>query len=209
MKNIILASASPRRKELLQQIGLTFSVIPSHADEVITKTLPGEIVEELSKQKAEDVAKDLEEGIVIGSDTIVWQNGKVMGKPHSREEAWEMLRGLQGNTHSVFTGVTVLVKERDAEEIQEHTFFCETKVYVYPMTEAETEQYMHMGDLVNKAGDRVWDTDNGHQPEWYDKAGAYGIQGRFGAWVKGIEGDYNSVVGLPVSALWQVLKQYV
>lgn len=231
MKNLILASASPRRKELLEQIGLTFTVIPSHADEVITKTLPGEIVEELSRQKAEDIAKDIEDGIIIGSDTIVWQDGHVMGKPHSREEAWEMLRRIQGSTHSVFTGVTVLVKEgreaasesgnvgEEMESEQEtaeakgtvkcHTFFCETKVYVYPMTEAETEGYLRAGEVMDRADGRVWDTDNGHQPEWYDKAGAYGIQGRFGAWVKGIEGDYNSVVGLPVSALWQVLKNYI
>lgn len=207
MKRLILASASPRRKELLEQIGLTFEVIPSHADEVITKTLPGEIVEELSRQKAEDIAKDIEEGIIIGSDTIVWQDGHVMGKPHSREEAWEMLRRIQGSTHSVFTGVTVLVK--DKEGMKCHTFFCETKVHVYPMTEAETEGYLRAGEVMDRADGRVWDTDNGHQPEWYDKAGAYGIQGRFGAWVKGIEGDYNSVVGLPVSALWQVLKNYI
>ena len=235
MKNLILASASPRRKELLEQIGLTFTVIPSHADEVITKTLPGEIVEELSRQKAEDIAKDIEEGIIIGSDTIVWQDGHVMGKPHSREEAWEMLRRIQGSTHSGFTGVAVLVKEstkkdnadgsdeesaeqnikeendvKNAEENMKcHTFFCETKVHVYPMTEAETEGYLRAGEVMDRADGRVWDTDNGHQPEWYDKAGAYGIQGRFGAWVKGIEGDYNSVVGLPVSALWQVLKNYL
>lgn len=225
MKNVILASASPRRKELLEQIGLTFQVIPSHADEVITKTEPGEIVEELSRQKAEDVAKEIEEGIVIGSDTIVWSNGHVMGKPHDRQEAWEMLRGIQGSTHSVFTGVTVLVKQK-AAAVQEtdkenpvqsntavqpecHTFFCETKVHVYPMTEADTETYLNAGEVSARPDGRIWDTDNGHQPEWMDKAGAYGIQGRFGAWVKGIEGDYNSVVGLPIASLWQVLKQYL
>ena len=193
MKNIILASASPRRRELLEQIGLEFTVIPSHAEEIITKELPGEIVEELSRQKAEDVARDVEDGIVIGSDTIVWQDGRVMGKPHSREEARDMLRRIQGNTHSVFTGVTVIVKDREvAEKTPEgtvHTFFCETKVHVYPMTEAETEKYLDSGEPM-------------------DKAGAYGIQGKFAAWVSGIEGDYNCVVGLPVAALWQVLRHY-
>ncbi len=188
MKKIILASASPRRRELLEQIGLEFAVIPSKAEEIITKERPAEIVEELSKQKAEDVAAQVEEGIVIGSDTIVWQDGRVMGKPHSREEAWEMLRGLQGNTHSVFTGVTVIVKQEGKEVY--HTFSKETKVHVYPMTEEETEAYLDTGEPM-------------------DKAGAYGIQGRFAAWVESIEGDYNSVVGLPVSDLWQVLKQYV
>lgn len=205
MEKIILASASPRRKELLEQIGLTFTVLPSQADEVITKTEPGEIVEELSKQKAEDTASRVEDGIVIGADTIVWKDGQVMGKPHNRQEAWEMLRSIQGSTHSVFTGVTVLVKKTN----ECHTFFCETKVHVYPMSEAETEAYLQAGEVADRADGRVWDTDNGHQPEWMDKAGAYGIQGRFGAWVKGIDGDYNSVVGLPVSALWQVLKKYL
>lgn len=189
MKRIILASASPRRRELLAQIGLTFEVIPSSADEVITKELPGEVVEELSLQKAGDVAKDIADGIVIGSDTIVWQNGRIMGKPREREEAYEMLRGLQGNTHSVFTGVTVIVRADGKNKVR-HTFFEETKVRVYPMTEAETEQYIDTGEPM-------------------DKAGAYGIQGRFAAWVQGIEGDYNSVVGLPVASLWQVLKNYV
>ena len=208
MKKIILASASPRRKELLAQIGLEFEVIPSHAEEKITKTEPGDVVEELSLQKAADVAAGVEDGIVIGSDTIVWHDGHVMGKPHSREEAKSMLREIQGDTHSVFTGVTVIVKENHRESAV-YTFFCETKVHVYPMTEAETEQYLNTGEQENKTGDRVWDTHNGHQPEWYDKAGAYGIQGAFAAWVKAIEGDYNSVVGLPVSALWQVLKDIV
>ena len=186
MKKIILASASPRRKELLAQIGLEFEVKPSHAEEIITKTEPGEIVEELSLQKASDVAWEVEEGIIIGSDTIVWHDGHAMGKPHSREEARQMLREIQGDTHSVFTGVTVIVKE-EKEVRSVNTFYCETKVHVYPMTEEETEQYLDTGEPM-------------------DKAGAYGIQGAFAAWVKSIEGDYNSVVGLPVSALWQVLK---
>lgn len=188
MKKIILASASPRRRELLEQIGLEFEVIPSRCEEVITKTLPGEIVEELSQQKAADVAKNIPEGIIIGSDTIVWQDGCVMGKPADREAARTMLRQIQGSTHSVFTGVTVIVKEK-GQEIG-RTFFKETKVHVYPMTEEETERYIDTGEPM-------------------DKAGAYGIQGAFAAYVEGIEGDYNSVVGLPVSALYQVLKQYL
>jgi septum formation protein len=99
-----------------------------------------------------------------------------------------MLRKLQGNTHSVFTGVTVICKEQGQEICR--TFSRETKVHVYPMTEAETEKYLDTGEPM-------------------DKAGAYGIQGAFAAWVESIEGDYNNVVGLPVSALWQILKEYV
>lgn len=187
MRRIILASGSPRRRELLEQIGLEFEVIPSGAEEVITKTRPAEVVEELSLQKASEVAARVEKGIIIGSDTVVCQDDQIMGKPADRGQAREMLRKLQGNTHSVFTGVTVLVKGGDG--ILQHTFSCETKVHVYPMTPEETEKYLDTGEPM-------------------DKAGAYGIQGKFAAWVKSIEGDYNNVVGLPVSALWQVLKQY-
>ncbi|MCD8347773.1 MAG: Maf family protein [Lachnospiraceae bacterium] len=209
MRRIILASGSPRRKELLAQTGLEFEVIPGEVDEdaVVCALLetrevsprtaelaggtedayPADVVKALSASKAEAVAAQIEEGIVIGSDTVVWDN-EIMGKPADRADAYRMLRQLQGKVHSVFTGVTVIVKEN--EEAKRHTFFCETKVEVYPMTEQETESYLDTGEAM-------------------DKAGAYGIQGKFGLWVKGIEGDYNSVVGLPLSALWQVLKAYV
>lgn len=195
MKRVILASASPRRKELLGQLGLAFEIVPSRCEEVVTKQAPGEVVEELSLQKAEDAAaqvrgdeKDACDMIVIGSDTIVYHNGRILGKPADREDARKMLRGLQGDTHSVFTGVTVLVWEDGNRS--SHTFFSETKVHVCPMTEQETEEYLDIGEPM-------------------DKAGAYGIQGKFAAWISGIEGDYNTVVGLPVCALWQVLKQYL
>ena len=188
MKKIILASASPRRRELLAQIGLEFDVIPSSAEEVITETEPDKVVESLSRQKAEDVAGRIAEGIVIGSDTIVYQNGHILGKPADRAQAWAMLRSLQGGTHSVFTGVTVLVKENG--NTVRHTFSSETKVHVCPMTEQETERYLDSGEPM-------------------DKAGAYGIQGRFAAWIDAIEGDYNAVVGLPVAKVWSVVKEYL
>ena len=185
MKRIILASASPRRKELLEQIGLTFEVTVSNVPEVITKSEPSEVVEELSAQKAKAAAQaQMKEGaaIVIGADTIVCQDGKIMGKPKDKEDVAKMLKRLAGNTHSVFTGVTVI-----EDGVTVRTFSCETKVRVYPMTEQEIWDYIETGEPM-------------------DKAGAYGIQGRFAAWIEGIEGDYNNVVGLPVSALWQVLK---
>ncbi len=191
MRRIILASASPRRRELLQQIGLKFEVIPSRAEEKITKVLPNEVVEELALQKAQDVAAAVEEGVVIGADTIVWHDGHIMGKPKDREHARRMLREIQDSTHSVFTGVAVLVKDRaGGTDLDCHVFSCETKVRVYPMTEAETEEYLDTGEPM-------------------DKAGAYGIQGAFAAWVESIEGDYNNVVGLPISALYQILKRYL
>lgn len=190
MKRIILASASPRRKELLEQIGVDFEVVISNAPEIITKTDPQQVVEELSRQKAEAVAKQLHgtEGenvcgtIVIGADTVVCKDGEIMGKPRDEADAYRMLCLLAGSTHSVFTGVTVI-----ADGALVKTFSCGTRVHIYPMTQEEIQSYIETGEPM-------------------DKAGAYGIQGRFAAWVKGIEGDYNNVVGLPVSALWQVLK---
>lgn len=189
MKKIILASASPRRRELLEQIGLKFEVIPGKGEEIITKQVPSEVVEELSFQKAMEVADHVCDAIVIGADTVVCQNGQIMGKPTDREDATRMLGNLQGNTHSVYTGVTVLVKDATGKIIASHTFSRETKVHVYPMTEQEIRRYIDTGEPM-------------------DKAGGYGIQGAFAAWVESIEGDYNNVVGLPVSALWQVLKTY-
>lgn len=226
MRKIILASASPRRRELLEQIGLEFEVIPSQGEEVITKQLPREVVEELSRQKAEEVAGRVDGGIVIGSDTVVCQEGRIMGKPADREDARGMLRRIQGGVHSVFTGVTVLVKDEAGKITDSHTFSRETKVRVYPMTEEEIEGYLNTGRREEAAGKAEGGPDSRKLEaetnvagkaeggsllsyEWQDKAGAYGIQGAFAAWVESIEGDYNNVVGLPVSALWQVLKKYV
>lgn len=189
MKQFILASASPRRRELLEQIGVEFAVVPSEAPEVITKSLPSEVVEELSLQKATDVAEQVEEGIILGADTIVCQNGAIMGKPKDRADAARMLQALQGEEHSVFTGVTILVKE-GGSLVASQTFSQETKVYVYEMTDEEIQRYIDTGEPM-------------------DKAGAYGIQGRFAAYVEGIEGDYNNVVGLPVSAVWQAVKEFL
>ena len=187
MKRLILASNSPRRRELLEQIGVEFEVIPSNAEEKVTKQEPSEVVEELSRQKAEDVAAAVEDGIVLGADTVVCQDGQIMGKPKDEADAKQMLQKLQGEEHSVYTGVTILVKENGAvQHVQ--TFSQETKVYVYEMTDEEIDRYIATGEPM-------------------DKAGAYGIQGRFAAYVDGIEGDYNNVVGLPVSAVWQELKE--
>ena len=187
MRKIILASNSPRRKELLSQIGLRFQVKPAAGEEIITKETPWEIAEELSWQKAREAAETVEEGIIIGADTLVWQDGKPMGKAKDQEDAARMIQSLQGRDHFVYTGVTVLVKEGDQTE--SHVFYRKTRVRVFPMTDEEIWDYIKTGEPM-------------------DKAGAYGIQGAFAAWIDEIEGDYNTVVGLPVSALWQVLKKY-
>lgn len=189
---IILASASPRRKELLKQAGLSFKTMPSTKEEKITKDLPSEIVEELSYQKAVDICGQLagtmkEDFVVIGADTIVSSWNKVMGKPKDKEEAFDMLWELQGKSHQVYTGVTLAWKYQD-EPAMFYTFNECTDVTVFPMTEEEIEKYIDSKEPM-------------------DKAGAYAIQGRFAAYVQGICGDYANVVGLPVGRLYQEMKK--
>lgn len=183
---IILASASPRRKELLGKTGLEFEIIPAKGEEVITQTLPWEVVKELSFQKAKEIAElQTEECIVIGSDTIVAKGEKIMGKPKNEANAFEMLSEIAGDVHQVYTGVTLIRTGEDAKTV---TFAEKTEVYLYPMNEQEIRAYIASGDCM-------------------DKAGAYGIQGDFAIHVKGIEGDYYNVVGLPIGKVYQELKQ--
>lgn len=198
---IILASASPRRKELLEQIGLPFEVMTSHVEERISSARPDRVVEELSCQKAEAVAEewdlsrlacpegDREKGLlVIGADTVVALDGAILGKPVDREDAVTMLERLQGREHAVYTGVTLLYRAADAPEWIRKCFHERSKVYFFPMTKAEIAEYVKTGDPM-------------------DKAGAYGIQGRCARYISGIEGDYNNVVGLPVGRLYQEIKE--
>ena len=188
-EKIILASASPRRRELLHQIGLETEVLPSRIEEKPTATQPEEVVEELSRQKCLDVAGKVQEnGVVLGADTVVALDGKIMGKPGSAGQAAEMLKSLQGRSHQVFTGVT-LAEVRKGRIVRQETFSERTEVFLFPMTEEEIEAYILSG-------------------EPFDKAGAYGIQGSFARHVKSIEGDYNNVVGLPVAAVYQRLKKW-
>lgn len=184
-----MASASPRRSDLLKQIGLPFEVRVSGMEEVTSKKLPHEIVMELSLQKAEAVSKGLKEDVVIiGADTIVALNNETMGKPKTVEHAKLMLRSLQGKEHSVYTGVTLLKRERERKKI--NTFYAQTKVVMYPMTKEEVKRYAETGEPL-------------------DKAGGYAIQGRCAAFIKEIKGDYNNVVGLPVGMVYQELKKMV
>lgn len=193
---IILASASPRRRELLAQIGLEFRVLVSDVEEVVTKTHPAEVVEELSKQKAEAVLESVvleadaqQELLVIGADTVVAYGNPILGKPTDRANAKEMLQMLQGAMHEVYTGVT-LYHRTAAGEVECKIFHEVTKVEFYPMSDAEIETYVFSGDCD-------------------DKAGAYGIQGFCARYIKGIEGDYNNVVGLPVGRLYQEAKEWL
>ena len=194
-KKIVLGSASPRRRELLQQIGMKFSIITSDCEESITKMTPEEVVQELSLMKAKDVFSkikredrvlDTSEVLVIGADTIVALEGEILGKPHSKENAISMLNHLQGKTHQVYTSVSFVWEENG--EILAHTFFECTEVEVLPMTKEEIAYYVNLDTCM-------------------DKAGAYGIQNEFACYVKGIKGDYNNVVGLPIGRVYQELKQ--
>ena len=187
MKQIILASASPRRRELLSQAGIPFVVKPSQVEEKITVKEPGQAVEELSLLKCRDIyAQTTGDVAVIGADTVVAAEGRILGKPADKEEAVSMLTMLQGKQHEVYTGVTVLVREEGKENIR--TFHEKTEVYFYPMTEEEIRGYV--------------DTE-----EPMDKAGAYGIQGKSAIFIRQIWGDYNNVVGLPLARLYQECRK--
>lgn len=184
---LILGSGSPRRKEIMEQAGLSFEVIPSRKEEIITSTNPIEVVMELAKQKAEDIASFIKDGVIIGADTVVAIHGNILGKPKDDEAAADMLHRLSGNTHSVFTGVCILVKKEDSL-VDKKVFYEETKVTMYPIEEDELKEYLATG-------------------ESRDKAGAYGIQGRAAIFIQKINGDYYNVVGLPIARLLQELKQ--
>lgn len=182
MEKMILASASPRRRELLEQAGIPFEVIVSDADEVITKKEPGEVVEELSLCKARTVAEQNPDRLVLGADTVVVLDGKILGKPKDEADAGRMLEMLQGRTHQVYTGVTLVRGETQV------SFHESADVEVYPMSEEEIEGYIRTGEPM-------------------DKAGAYGIQGRFGIFIKEIKGDYNTIVGLPIARVYHELSK--
>ena len=225
MERYILASQSPRRRELLHLVLNEYEVIPAKGEEVVRSTDPAEVVQELSFQKAMEVAKKLrpcqgDRMIVIGANTVVAVDGEILGKPHDRADAARMIGMLQGREHHVFTGVTVCWTggEEDEEGIdvslpgdQEagtasgsgaeavgtegmesvihwFSFSEETAVDVFPMNRGEIEGYIAL-------------------KEPYDKAGAYGIQGAFSIFIRGISGDYNNVVGLPAARLYHEMAK--
>lgn len=186
-EKVILASGSPRRLELLRQIGIEPEVRPSQIEEKVTSTVPSRVVTELSCQKAEDVARMAEDGsVILGADTVVAIDGEILGKPKNREDAVRMIRKLQGRSHQVYTGVTLIYKE--GNKSRGVTFAEMTEVLVYPMTEEEIADYAATDEPM-------------------DKAGAYGIQGTFAAYIEGIRGDYSNVVGLPVGRTRQEWKR--
>ncbi len=184
MESLILASGSPRRKELMQLLPWPFEVKAEEIAEEICETLsPEENVKALAYQKASVVAEAYPNHIVIGADTIVCLDGEIMGKPEDRTHAHTMLERLSGKVHDVYTGVAIIGKDKEISEI----FYIETKVKMQSLSKDEIEAYL----LTN---------------EPFDKAGAYGIQGYGARYIERIEGDYYSVMGLPVHALYDKLK---
>ena len=181
--DIILASASPNRKELLERIGLPFSVVVSHVVENVSSSLPtGEYVMELARQKAESVAADYPDACVIGADTVVDLDGTILGKPHTPENAKAYLSAMQGREHLVYTGVAVTVHGKTFVDVEK------TSVTFAPMSGEEIEWSVASGDPL-------------------EKAGAYGIQGPAGLFVSAIRGDYFNVVGLPIHLLYRMLQK--
>lgn len=183
MPEIILASQSPRRKEILTWAGYEFTVQVSDVEEIVPEDCPIEKISEyLSGLKAEAVAKNNRDKMVIGADTIVVIDGKVLGKPKTEEQAKEMLRTLSGRTHIVYTGVTVFYGDR------KESFTAKTEVLFYPLTEEEIDIYVKTKEPM-------------------DKAGAYGIQGYGCKFIREIHGEYFTVMGLPIGELYHVIEK--
>lgn len=190
---IYLASGSPRRRELLTQIGIEYEVLVSEADEECDIKDPALLVEELSKRKAKAVfdslkGKEKSDYLVIGADTVVSIDGQILGKPADKKDAEKMLGELSGRAHEVYTGVTLCFLKNGQEK--EKTFHEMTKVIFCEMSEEEIHEYAESGEPL-------------------DKAGAYGIQGLCAKYIRGIEGDYNNVVGLPIGRLYQEMKESI
>ncbi|MGP7816827.1 Maf family protein [Niallia sp. 01092] len=181
-QTLILASSSPRRKELLEDLRLSFEVSSSDVDESFDHALsPEEVVMDLAKRKAEAISSNKNNTFIIGADTIVFYDGNILGKPKTREQAFSMLKQLSGKTHSVFTGVAIVANGSSSQ------FYEKTNVLFWELSDEEIHRYLDTG-------------------EPFDKAGAYGIQGVGRILVKKITGDYFTVVGLPVSRLMRELK---
>lgn len=184
MEKLILASASPRRRELLGLIAENFDVIPAKGEENADMSLsPADAVKALAKQKAEEVSEDFPDQTVIGADTMVFCEGRALGKPQDADDAKRMLKLLSGRVHSVVTAVAIAQKGRSVKIFAE-----ETKVEFYPLSDEEIDRYTESGEPM-------------------DKAGAYGIQGKGALLVKGIEGDYYNVMGLPVGRVFRELRE--
>jgi septum formation protein len=182
--HIVLASASPRRQELLRKAGIEFVVHPANIEEVRRRDeTPQEFAERMAREKADAIHRLLADGFVLAADTVVVVDGQVLGKPNDREDAIRMLRLLSGRKHDVITAVCL--RGANFEDVRSET----TAVCFSMMTESEIRDYVASGEPL-------------------DKAGAYAIQGKAARWITGIEGDYNNVVGLPVDLVNRMLREH-
>jgi septum formation protein len=183
MSDIILASSSPRRKELMNLLGMKFEIATKEVEEHIDENLkPEENVKELALKKARAVALDYENNLIIGCDTVVALENIIMGKPKDRQDAMSTLRYLSGKEHCVYTGVAIICKEKNIE----NTFYEMTRVKMKALTDEEINDYVDTNEPL-------------------DKAGSYGIQGRGAIYIEGIAGDYYNVMGLPLCRLYKEL----
>lgn len=184
---VVLASGSPRRREIMDLIEAAYEVKACNKEEVITSTVPQEVVKELALMKASAVLEEVEgDALVIGADTVVAHEGAILGKPKDEKDACEMIKNLQGKTHEVYTGVALLIRKN--QELKTINFPVATNVTIAPMTEKEIKNYVATGEPL-------------------DKAGAYAVQGKFAPYIIGLSGDYYNVVGFPISSICSELKK--
>lgn len=187
---IILASQSPRRKNLLIQFGLEFEIKPSSVDESSSETDPRKLVEELALRKATDIARQCVDSLIIGSDTIVVHNDLILEKPATNSDASDMLNRLSGTQHQVYTGVALIHTDNDSNILKTVLFSGMTSVYFSHLSQTQIDDYIATGSPM-------------------DKSGSYGIQDDWGAtFVEKIEGDFYTVVGLPINKLYYQLKKH-
>ncbi len=192
MYQIILASASPRRREIMNTMGIPYTVITSNVEEVVEETEPSDMVQALARLKTDAVDKllsaehkEYKEVIILGADTMVFYKNHALGKPKDMQDAQKMLYMLSDDVHEVFTGVSIIIIGKDGKR-EETAFAVCTKVHVQALTTEQIIEYIATGEPV-------------------DKAGAYAIQGKFGIFIKAIEGDYYNVVGFPIAKIYDNL----
>ncbi len=191
MNQVILASASPRRKEILEIMNIPYKIMTENVEEITNESIPSEMVKSLARLKTKAVDQMLcdngeeEDRLILGADTMVFYQEHALGKPKNREDAVRMLQLLSGDVHQVYSGVSVLITHQGGVK-EELSFAVRTDVHVYPLTTAQIFDYIDSGEPM-------------------DKAGAYGIQGLFGLYIKEIQGDYYNVMGLPIAAIYENL----
>lgn len=197
MYRIVLASESPRRKEIMEQMDIPYETMPANIKEELMGNNPSKMVKSLACQKARNVAARLQSEqddlIIIGADTMVFHKGKALGKPRDPQHAIHILESLSDDVHEVYTGVCIIIRRNNREQSnnnleEEIAFSVSTEVGVYPLTREQIKDYVDTKEPL-------------------DKAGAYAIQGRFGIYIKEIHGDYYNVVGFPIAKIYEKLLE--